>query len=72
MTNLPIEQLVTVAKSWNYPPNLELSEGYLDQGYDRGQRAFVIARSVTSERPLEIDIAASDDQPLHFLPGTGS
>jgi hypothetical protein len=65
MTDLPIEKLVTVAKSWNDPPRLALSDGFQDRGYDRGQRAFVLQRSDHSIGELKIAVAAGKDRPVY-------
>jgi hypothetical protein len=65
MTDLPMEKLITLARSWNYPPRLELSDGFQDGGYDRGQRAFVIERSGPSTGDLKIKVAASKDSPVY-------
>ncbi len=65
MTDLPVEKLVTLAKSWNYPPRLELGDGLEDRGYDRGQRAFVLKRSDDSPGDLKITFAASEDSPVY-------
>jgi hypothetical protein len=65
MTDLPMEKLVTVAKSWNDPPPLELSDGFEDRGYDRGQRAFILKRSDKSTGELQIKFAASSDSPVY-------
>lgn len=65
MTDLPMEKLITVAKSWNYPPRLELSDGFQYRGYDRGQRAFVLCRSDRSTGALKIKVAASKDSPVY-------
>jgi hypothetical protein len=65
MTDLPIEKLVTVAKSWNDPPRLEVSYGFEDLGYDRGQRAFVLQRSDHSIGELKIAVAAEKDRPVY-------
>jgi hypothetical protein len=65
MTDLPIEKLVTVAKSWNDPPRLEVSYGFEDLGYDRGQRAFVLQRSDHSTGELKIAVAAEKDRPVY-------
>jgi hypothetical protein len=64
MTELPMEKLITLAKSWNYPPRLQLSDGFEDRGYDRGQRAFVLSRSDHSTDILKVKVAASDDSPV--------
>jgi len=64
MTDLPMEKLVTLARSWNYPPRLELSEGFEDRGYDRGQRAFVLKRLRRATGDLKIQVAASKENPV--------
>jgi len=65
MTDLPIEKLVTLARSWNYPPRLELSDGFEDRGYDRGQRAFLLNCAGGSDSDLTIKVAASEDSPVY-------
>jgi hypothetical protein len=65
MTDLPMEKLITLARSWNYPPSLRLGEGFEDRGYDRGQRAFVVSRSGGSEDSLQIEVAANEDSPVY-------
>ncbi len=65
MTDLPMEKLVSLARSWNYPPRLEASDGFQDRGYDRGQRAFVLERSGRPSNNLQIAVAASKDSPVY-------
>ena len=65
MTDLPMETLITLARSWNYPPGLRLSDGFEDRGYDRGQRAFLLGRSGPSTGGLQIQVAASRDRPVY-------
>lgn len=65
MTDLPMEKLVTLAKSWNYPPRLEVSGGLEDRGYDRGQRAFVLRRFDLSSGASKIRVVASKDSPVY-------
>jgi hypothetical protein len=65
MTDLPMEKLVTVARSWNYPPRIELSDGFEDRGYDRGQRAFVLNCADDSASDLTLTVAASEDSPVY-------
>jgi hypothetical protein len=65
MTDLPMETLVTVARSWNAPPRLELGPGFEDRGYDRGQRAFVLGRTGGTAGALRIGVAASADSPVY-------
>jgi len=65
MTDLPMEKLVTLARSWNYPPRLELSDGFEDRGYDRGQRAFVLSCAGPPASKLTIQVAAGADNPVY-------
>lgn len=65
MTDLPMKELVNLARSWNYPPRLELSDGFRDHGYDRGQRAFVLEQSGESTGDLKIQVAATEDSPIY-------
>jgi hypothetical protein len=65
MTDLPMEALVRVARSWNAPPRLEVGPGFEDRGYDRGQRAFVLGRTGDSAGALRIAVAASEQSPVH-------
>ncbi|MBK8975228.1 MAG: LamG domain-containing protein [Planctomycetes bacterium] len=65
MTDLPMATLVTVAKSWNAPPQLRLGGGFDDLGYDRGQRAFVLSRKGGPAAPLQIGCAASEQNPVY-------
>ena len=65
MTDLPMETLVTLAKSWNYPPPLTLNAGFEDRGYDRGQRAFVLDRTGPAGGKLQIKVAADADHPVY-------
>ncbi len=65
MTDLPMKKLVTLARSWNHPPQLELSEGFKDRGYERGQRAFVLERTEGANGRLRIKVAAGIDRPAY-------
>jgi len=65
MTDLPMEKLVILARSWNYPPRLQVSEGFQDRGYDRGQRAFVLRRTGRSTGVLKIKVDACKDSPVY-------
>ncbi|TWU28954.1 LamG domain-containing protein [Novipirellula artificiosorum] len=65
MTDLPMKKLVTLAKSWNHPPHLSLSQGAEDLGYDRGQRAFVLSRTGDKADELKIRFAADDNSPIY-------
>ncbi len=64
MTDLPMDKLATVARSWNDPPRLATGDGLKDVGYDRGQRAFVLKRTDDSTNELKIQVAAGKDSPV--------
>ena len=65
MTDLPMEALVVLARSWNQPPSLELSGGFDDRGYDRGQRAFILARSGRSAAGVSVRFLADKESPVY-------
>jgi len=67
LTELPMEELLVVARSWNRPPDLRLGRrGFESLGYDRGQRAWVIRR-VDEDRalPLYLELAADAEHPVY-------
>ncbi|MDY7109273.1 MAG: FAD-dependent oxidoreductase [Planctomycetota bacterium] len=64
MTDLPMKSLITLARSWNHPPRLRLSDEFEYRGYDRGQRAFVLSRSDRSARGVQIEVAAGTENPV--------
>jgi hypothetical protein len=66
----PKELLVTIARSYNCPPELKIiSDGFRSEGFDRAQRAY----QITCEHPdkastLEFTLEASVESPLYNLP----
>jgi hypothetical protein len=59
----PHSELVKLAKSWLRAPGLNgLSAGYHDGGFDKAERAYVVARENTGA-PLSFELNASADQP---------
>lgn len=67
MTDQPAESLVNLARSWNYPPKLELeSEGFADQRYEYRQRAYLLTAD-QGAAPLAFRVAASERSPLANL-----
>lgn len=65
-TKGPPEALVPLARSWLEPPELRLEgNGFVSEGYDRAQRAYVVRRTETS-RPATLlgHFTASDASPL--------
>jgi hypothetical protein len=61
LTNKPAEELIPLAKSWNYPPKLEIKQGGDSQGYDKGQRAYIIQGN---GRKLIYEMNAEGEKPL--------
>ena len=66
MTDRPMEHLISVAKSWNFPAPLEIAEGPFAGGdYDMSQRAYVLTRSGAGQAPLKCSLAGSADRPIY-------
>ncbi len=66
MTDMSIEELVPVARSWNLPPQVkQVSDGYVARSYDRGQRAYVLAREKADAGDLSFRLAAGQDGPAY-------
>jgi hypothetical protein len=64
MTDQPLDHLVFVAKSWNCPPPMTISQGpYTAGGYDMSQRAYLLSRSGAGADALRCSLAASSDRP---------
>ncbi|MCX7048533.1 MAG: LamG domain-containing protein [Candidatus Sumerlaeota bacterium] len=66
MTERGIEGLLPLARSWNAPPELKITgDGFVSEGYDRGQRAYLLARQgAIAETPLVFDLPASESGPV--------
>jgi len=66
MTEGGVDELLPLARSWNYPAELTVkSAGFRSAGYDRGQRAFLLARKGASETAaLELELSASEATPV--------
>jgi hypothetical protein len=66
MTGEAVENLVPLAKSWLYAPELKLnSSGFSNKGYDPAQAAYVlIAEKQDKPVPLSFTINASDESPM--------
>ena len=67
MTEMSMEELVYVAKSWNDAPRLMFGGvGINNKGYDMGQRAYIIERGQdASDDGLWFDIMASKAKPIY-------
>jgi hypothetical protein len=66
MTNKPAAELVPLAKSWLYAPQLKSSSrGYVNEGYDQTQRAYVLRRKdMNKPSALKFELAASKASPV--------
>jgi hypothetical protein len=66
MTDESVENLVPLGKSWLSSPELILnSSGYISQGYDPSQAAYLINKSSSDNlNPLSLTINASKNSPL--------
>jgi hypothetical protein len=57
--------LLPIAKSWLNPPSVKLrTSDYEDHGFDRTERAFVLARRQSSGKPLDLVLEASAEAPI--------
>ena len=65
LTNKPATSLVTLAKSWNHAPGLRLSgAGFVSEGYDRGQRAYILRHTLKDAKWLNVTLQGSEDSPI--------
>ena len=66
MTTKPIGDLVGLARSWSQAPELVLrGNGFLSAGFDRGDRAYQLARSgAEGAEALACEIRASTNSPV--------
>jgi len=68
MTNKSAKQLALLARSWAKPPKLIIeSDGFISEGFDPTQRAYVI-KAQKGAGQLDFTIQASQDSPLVNLP----
>jgi hypothetical protein len=65
MTDMPVEYLARLSRSWNDPPRAELnSKGFEDIVYSMSERAY-ITRRISGENSLKFELPASKDHPIH-------
>ena len=71
MTNKDAAELVPLARSWLYPPELKLKKGlfgavrFISRGYDQTQRAWVLACKKSGEpSKLEFELSAGVVSPV--------
>lgn len=69
MTDLTMEELVFVGNSWENAPELEIkSEGFESQGYNLGQRAYILNRKGNAaDDILKFRVVASENSPVYNL-----
>ena len=66
MTDQPMEKLIYITKSWNYPPVMTISgDAFTGGEYDMGQRAYVVSRTGQADTPLTCSLAASQERPAY-------
>ncbi len=64
MTDLPVQDLVPLARSWDSPSELTVkSDGYESAGYDPTQMAYIVAVK-ESNKHLKIQLNASKQSPV--------
>lgn len=67
MTELSVQDLVFVARSWNHAPALEVTgEGFTSDGYDLGRRTYDLQRKDdASNAPLSLRLKADESSPVY-------
>jgi hypothetical protein len=64
-TNKSATSLVPLAKSWNHAPSLKVvGAGFASEVYDRGQRAYVVRRTMKEARLTKFSLEGSADSPI--------
>jgi hypothetical protein len=65
MTNQSAGSLVPLARSWNQPPELDLTaKGFTSAGYSKQQRAYIIDKERQDAGELTFSIHANEQSPL--------
>ena len=65
LTDRPKLEIVDVAKSWLYPPDIKVSDGFKFNKYDDYERAFMLERTKAGDEELKMEIPASSESPLY-------
>jgi Concanavalin A-like lectin/glucanases superfamily len=68
MTNQPIENLMSLAKSWNYAPVITPVTSGVNAVYDKYQRAYVLTFANKVSNQIDFKIQASASSPVSNLP----
>lgn len=65
MTDQPADSLVSLARSWNYSPELKLfSNGYINRFFSKQERAYLIEKVQENVDTLKFNIQAGRGSPL--------
>lgn len=65
MTTEPIDSLLPLARSWNYPPEIKSnSPNFKINGYDQYQRCYNIENITNTKQVLEFDIMGTKKSPI--------
>ncbi|MHC4617089.1 MAG: LamG-like jellyroll fold domain-containing protein [Planctomycetota bacterium] len=66
MSERSVQELVPLARSWNYPPRLVITSGnFHSEGYNKHQRAYILFCEEKGEpSTLKFEVAASEESPL--------
>jgi len=69
MTTQPIDSLLSLARSWNYPAQLKLiSQNFNYIGYDQYQRAYQFENTGTTKQALEFELMGTKKSPVVNIP----
>jgi hypothetical protein len=69
MTTKPIDSVLPLARSWNYPAEVEgVSAGYDYLGYDQYQRSYLFKRYKGVRRDLEFELLGTETSPVVDVP----
>ena len=65
MTDKPIDSLMSLARSWNYPPAVKLlTDGFSSEGYDKYQRSYNFECTSDKNQSLEFELLGSKNSPI--------
>jgi len=66
LTEKSAAEMVPLAKSWIYPPELKLTSGnFSSKGYDKAQKAYILTCNKAGKpSKLKFELAASEEKPV--------
>jgi hypothetical protein len=66
LTNKPKNEIVKVAKSWLYPPEIEINGSeFIYEEYDDFERAFILRRESNVSKGMDMTINTNADSPIY-------